>query len=68
METKTVRTPNMSCGHCVATIERELTEVPGVVSVQADLDRGSVTIRWESPATWSQLAALLTEIGYPPEA
>ena len=36
METKTVTVPNISCGHCVMTIEREVGEVEGVASVKGE--------------------------------
>ena len=35
---KTVSEPNISCGHCVKTIERELGELPGVESVAAEAE------------------------------
>ncbi|MGD8600775.1 MAG: cation transporter, partial [Gemmatimonadota bacterium] len=35
MSTKTVNVPNISCGHCVMTIEREVGEIDGVSSVKA---------------------------------
>ena len=67
MEERTVRTPAMSCAHCVATIERELGELSGVESVHADLASKTVTVHWSAPATWEQIHDLLSEIGYPPE-
>ncbi len=36
METKTVKIPAISCGHCVNTIEREVGQLEGIVSVKAD--------------------------------
>ena len=38
MENKTVKVPNISCHHCVMTIERELKELEGVVSVNANAE------------------------------
>lgn len=68
MPTKTVKVPNINCGHCTSTIEREVAELEGVTRVQADKDRKMVTIDFhEPPATWAQIEALLNEIGYPPE-
>lgn len=66
METKTVSVPAISCGHCVHTIQNEVSEIAGVKSVQADEQTKVVTIKWESPATWEQIKATLTEIDYPP--
>ena len=33
--TVTLNIPAISCGHCVATIQRETKEVPGVLAVEA---------------------------------
>jgi len=64
---KTVRTPAMSCSHCVRSIEREVADMKGVTYVKADLATKSVTIRWEEPATWEKIRTLLAQIGYPPQ-
>jgi copper chaperone CopZ len=64
-EQKTVAVPNISCGHCVMTIQRELGELPGVESVQADASTKRVTVAWRAPADWSKIAATLDDIGYP---
>ena len=68
VKSKTVTVPNISCGHCVKTIERELGELKGVSSTKADLDTKVVTVEWsEPPASWEAIRSLLTEINYPPE-
>ena len=66
MTTKTFRVPNISCNHCVMTIKRELGELEGVVSVNGDVEAKTVTVEWESPATWDSINSLLTEINYSP--
>lgn len=66
MEEKTVTIPNISCGHCVATVKREVEELEGVRSVEGDSKTKSVTFRFEAPATWRAVVELLGEIGYPP--
>jgi len=68
MASKTFRAPNISCDHCVRTIEREVGELPGVRSVKADAASKIVTIEWQEPATdWETIRSLLVEINYPPE-
>ena len=37
MSTKTYEVPAISCGHCTATIERELKFVAGAEGVKAEL-------------------------------
>ncbi|RJX31878.1 MAG: copper chaperone [Desulfarculus sp.] len=67
MEKKTVSIPNISCGHCLATIKREAGEVKGVSSVEGDAASKQVTISWDAPATWDQIQAALKDAGYPPQ-
>ena len=66
MNKKTVVIPNMSCGHCVHTIESELGELNGIQSAKANLESKSVDIEWTDPLDWAKIASLLTEINYPP--
>jgi copper chaperone len=66
MSEKTFTIPNISCGHCVRTVETELKELPGVKNVQADAGTKKVTVTWEAPATWEQIESTLVEINYPP--
>lgn len=66
MTTKTVTVPNISCNHCTHTIEMELSDLPGVQSVKADVDTKQVTVAWDEPASWDKIVALLEEINYPP--
>ena len=66
MTTKTFVAPNISCGHCIHTIEMEVGELDGVRSVHADEETKQVTVEWEDPANWDQISSLMTEIDYPP--
>jgi copper chaperone len=66
METKTFTVPNISCGHCVHTIESELAELKGVQEVKADQQTKKVTVKWDNPASWGEIEKVLTEIDYPP--
>lgn len=67
MTSKTVNVPAISCGHCVATIEREVGELAGVSSVDADQASRRVTISWDPETTdWVAIAELMKEINYAP--
>ena len=68
MESKTFTVPNISCGHCVHTVQMEVGDIAGVKSVKAEQDSKQVVVEWESPATWDQIEALLVEINYAPAA
>jgi len=68
MTTKTIKVPNITCGHCTSTIERELGELEGITSVRANQDTKMVTIEFNSPPiTKAQIVSFLNEIGYPAE-
>jgi copper chaperone len=68
MPSKTFKVPNISCGHCVMTIEREVGELAGVTAVKAKQDTKMVTVDWnDPPADWDKIQGLLEEINYPPE-
>ena len=65
MTTVTYSIPNISCGHCIHTIQSEVGELAGVKSVQADLDTKQAVITFDSPATEELIKRLLAEIDYP---
>lgn len=67
METKDLKVPNISCGHCVMTIKNELSEIQGVKSVQGDENAKQVTVDYEAPADLDQIREKLKEINYPAE-
>lgn len=60
--------PNISCGHCVRTIQNEVSDLAGVKSVAADVETKMVEIVFDAPATEDQIKQLLTEIHYPAAA
>ena len=67
METKKVHVPGIGCNGCVRTIQNEVSQVPGVNSVKAELATKDVTITWSGGTTWDAIKAKLVEIGYAPE-
>lgn len=66
MIAKTLNVPNISCHHCVHTIQRELSQVKGVAEVQADVQTKQVAVKVDTPATLEAVLKTLREIGYPP--
>ncbi len=67
METQTLTIPNISCGHCVAAVKDELTEIDGVASVEGDPGEKTVTVKWNGPATLDTIKEKLIKINYPAE-
>ena len=64
----TYNIPAVSCGHCKATIEREVGKLSGVASVNVDIDSRQAVIKIISPPTNTEIEALLTRIGYSPKS
>jgi copper chaperone CopZ len=65
MQTKTLTVPNISCGHCVMAIKKELSEVAGVSKVEGDPENKSIALEWDVPATLEKIKEILKEINYP---
>jgi copper chaperone CopZ len=60
--------PNISCSHCVHTIQTEVGDLPGVRRVKVDATTKLVEIDFVPPATEEKIKALLEEINYPVSA
>jgi copper chaperone CopZ len=65
MTTVTYSVPGIHCGHCTHTIQMELGDLAGVVSVNADMDTKKVEVAFNPPATEEKIKALLAQINYP---
>lgn len=66
METITLNAPDISCGHCVASVQDAVSKVDGVETVSASADTKDVNVTYDaSKADVSAIAAALEEAGYP---
>lgn len=63
---KTFQVPNIGCDNCVKTIKTELQELPGVKKVDGVVATKTVTVEWDSPTTWENIANTLKQIDYAP--
>jgi copper ion binding protein len=54
----------MTCGHCVAAVEREVGAIEGVIEVTADLSTSDVTVTSTRPLDRQELTAAIEEAGY----
>jgi copper chaperone len=65
MTEKTLRVPDMSCGHCKAAVEGELNKLSGVERANADVERGTVEVSYdEGTVTTEDLKGAIEEAGY----
>jgi copper ion binding protein len=62
-ETLTYAVPAIHCQHCVQSIEEEVGEVPGVESVDVDLEAKIVTVAG-SDVSDTLVRAAVAEAGY----
>jgi copper ion binding protein len=64
MSTQTYTVTGMTCGHCVASVTEEVSELPGVSDVSVDLESGRLTVTAEPPVGDDQVRAAVEEAGY----
>lgn len=55
--------PDMTCGHCVATVTKAVKTVDADAGVKADLASKTVTVETSAPA--AAVSQALEEAGYP---
>ncbi|MBT3189901.1 MAG: heavy-metal-associated domain-containing protein [Anaerolineae bacterium] len=65
MTTTTYSVPNISCGHCVHTIQTEVADLDGVETVTANAETKMVEITFDAPADEAAIKSLMAEINYP---
>ena len=65
MTTVKYSVPNISCMHCVKTIQTEVADLEGVKSVKADANSKAVEIIFDAPASEETIKQLMAEINYP---
>jgi len=54
----------MTCGHCVAAVEREVGAIEGVTGVAVDLPTGGVVVTSTRPIAHDEMTAAIDEAGY----
>jgi len=65
MTDTTFKVPEMSCGHCKAAVEGELSKLPGVKRANADVEKGAVEVSYdEGKVSTEQLEGAIEEAGY----
>jgi copper chaperone len=65
MEKSVIKVDGMSCDHCVMTVKKAVTSLPGIDSVDVNLESGLVTIEY-TPAQSSldSIKNAIVEKGY----
>jgi copper chaperone len=65
MTEKTLRVPDMHCGHCKAAVEGELNKLSGVERADADVEKGTVEVSYDEEKVGTEdLKGAIEEAGY----
>jgi copper chaperone len=65
MTEKTLRVPDMHCGHCKAAVEGGLHKLSGVRRASADVETGTVEVSYdEGTVSTADLEDAIEEAGY----
>jgi copper chaperone len=64
MSETTYTVTGMTCGHCVASVTEEISEINGVTDVAVDLPTGAVTVTSAHPLDEADVRAAVKEAGY----
>ena len=62
--TSTWHVTGMTCGHCVASVTEEVSELAGVTDVAVDLPTGAVCVTSAEPLDDDAVRAAVEEAGY----
>lgn len=64
----TLRVEGMTCGHCVARVQKALAAAPGVSAANVDLETGIADIRADVNTDTAALIGLVEAAGYAAKA
>ncbi|MGY2129491.1 heavy-metal-associated domain-containing protein [Blastococcus sp. SYSU DS0617] len=64
MTTTNYTVVGMTCGHCVNAVTEEVSAVPGVSTVDVDLESGGLTVTSDAPVDEAAVRAAVEEAGY----
>ncbi len=64
MSESTYTVTGMTCGHCVASVTEEISEIDGVTDVAVDLPTGAVTVTSSRPLDEADVRAAVKAAGY----
>lgn len=64
MSTSTYTVTGMTCGHCELSVREEVSEVPGVQSVEVSAQTGTLTVTLSEPVDDTAILDAVTKAGY----
>lgn len=64
MDVSVITVTGMTCGHCVAAVQKEIGSLPGVTGVEVELGTGTVRVTADPPPDAAALRAAVDAAGY----
>lgn len=61
---KTIEVKGMSCQHCVMSVTKALSMVPGVKDLQVDLKAGKASFNEAAPVDMASVQKAITDAGF----
>ncbi|ADO77542.1 heavy-metal-associated domain-containing protein [Halanaerobium praevalens] len=61
---KTIMIKGMSCEHCEMHTKKELEKIDGIISAEADAEKGQAVIEMEKEVAEDKLKEAVKEAGY----
>lgn len=62
----TLTAPDISCGHCIATVQEAVSALDGVERVSANADTRQVAVGFDATrVSVATIEAAMDEVGYP---
>jgi copper ion binding protein len=62
--TSTFQVAGMTCGHCVSSVQSEVSSIDGVTDVDVDLATGRLTVTSDMPVDPDAVRSAVEEAGY----
>ncbi|HCF04827.1 MAG: Heavy metal transport/detoxification protein [Desulfomicrobiaceae bacterium] len=56
----------MSCQHCVQSVTRALSAIPGITDISVSLERGEATFQAPKDLDWDAVRAAIAKAGFEP--
>ncbi|MGP0629692.1 heavy-metal-associated domain-containing protein [Nitrospina sp. 32_T5] len=65
MAHETLKVDGMTCGHCVETVSKAVSSIPGVSKVDVDLEKNRVAVDFdENQTALADIKSKITDVGY----
>lgn len=64
MKTMELTIEGMTCGHCAASVTRELSQLSGIETVEVDQPGGSAKLEFVDTPQEDELSAAISKAGY----